>query len=349
MISTQPVFNLKYFQLRKNKIPKDIKCLFYLSWEDALWDILIKKNVKKGSGILIPDFYCGDVEKNINKHGYKTYYYKIDSKLRANKNSFVSSIKKYRPEVIIIFHPVGIKSNLLEDNDWLIRITNGSILVEDAVHRTLDTKDFKIIKKNHFVMDSLRKVVPVQGSRLYGNTNDLNFEVPGIFQSLGYSLKVNTLWLLMTFAWTLNLQKIAERLMIMGYDIIGDAKLPARGPAIGKFFSERLNISTIQNVKSLQVKFYQDNLKDVFPMNIRMSDKDKKHLRGYPFLLPLNRAKKILNYLRKHGLMVRFELDDSPWAKKQKIFYLPLGIYISDKQLIKIVKLTRAALSGNKS
>lgn len=347
MISTQPVFSLKYFQLRKNKIPENINCLFYLSWEDALWDILIQKKVKKGSVILIPDFYCGDVEKNIKLHGYKIAYYKIKSNLKADKNSFLSSISKYKPEVVIIFHPVGIKSNLLDDPDWLAQAVRDSILIEDAVHRALDVKDFMIIKKNHFVMDSLRKVVPIQGSRLYGRIEDLDFEAPVLTQSFIYSLRVNFLWFLMTMAWSLNFQKIAEKLMIKSYRLIGDSILPARGHLTQKYFSDRLDISRIQKTKRQQAIYYEENLGGCLPVKLEISDKNKRHLRGYPVILPSARAGKILRYLRDRGLMVRFELDDSPWAKKQKIFYLPLGVYIGGKQLKEVAALVKSALSTN--
>jgi len=345
MISTQPIFSIKYFQFRKNRIPKDIKCLFYLSWEDSLWDILNKKNIKKGSMVLVPDFYCGDVEANIIKHGYRIAHYKINSNLNADLNSFVYSISKYIPEVIIIFHPVGIKSNLLDRPNWLIKITGNSILIEDAVHRALDAKDFSIIKKNHFIVDSLRKVVPIQGSRVYGRGKDLNFNVPGIFQSFNYSLKVNFLWFLMTLAWTLNFQKIAEKLMIKGYSLIGDSVLPARGSTLARFFSERLNITAIQNIKRRQVNYYEDNLKNIIYKKLKISDKDKKHLRGHPLILPIGRANKILKCLRNNGFLIRFELNDSAWSKKQKVIYLPLGVCMSNKQQIKVCRIIRLCLS----
>ncbi len=344
MISPQPIFSLKYFRLRKNKIPKNIKCLFYLSWEDAFWDILLHKNIKLGSYILVPDFYCNDVEKNIKLHGYKLAYYKINRDLTANKKSFKSVISKLKPAVVVIFHAVGIKNNLLDNPKWLMRTVGDSILIEDAVHRVQDANDIKIYKKNHFVIDSLRKVVPIQGSRLFGKTEDLNFKIPNIFQSLPYSFKVNFFWFLTTLCWTLNFQKSAERLMIKSYSLIGDSILPARGLALGKFFSDRLNISFIQKMKRQQVNYYESNLKDIIPANLKIINKDKKHLRGYPLILPVNYANEILSYLRNNGLMVRFELNDSSWSQKQKIIYLPLGPYLKLKNLIDIVSLVVKSL-----
>jgi len=344
MISVQPVINLKYFQFKKNKLPNGVKELFYLSWEDALWDILIKKDIVKKSTILIPNFYCKDVEKNIQRHGYKIAYYKIKSNLSADKKSFTSSIAKYKPNVIVIFHPVGITSNLLENTNWLIDVTRDSILIEDSVHRTANPNDLKILKKNHFIIDSLRKVVPLQGARIFGRSEDLDFNVPPIFQSIFYAFKVNALWLLMLISWTLGMYKLAEKLMIQGYDLIGDSKLPARGLFINKFLSDRLNISYLQRCKEKQVNYYEKELNKILPVKLHILIDDKKHLRGFPVILPKKHANEILLASKRGGLFVRFELDGSEWAKKQKIIYLPLGIYMTEKQQEKVCDLIKSAI-----
>ncbi len=344
MVSTQPIFSFKYFRFRKNKIPKGLKELFYLSWEDALWDILIKKNVVKGSKILVPDFYCKDVETNIRKHGYEIVYYKIQPNLKVDKKSFVSMVLKSKPSVVVIFHPVGIKSNLLGDTKWLIKTTGSSILIEDAVHRALDTKDFTIIKSNHFVMDSLRKVVPIQGCRVFGRAADLSFKTPSLLQAFKYSFKVNANFLLMNVCWTLGFNRVAENLMIKGYDLIGDSIMPAKGAMFSKILSDRLNVAKIQEQKEKQANFYMTNLKNITSIKLHITNNDKKHLRGYPVVLPVNKARKVLNFLRKCGLMIRFELNDSAWTKTRKIFYLPMGLQIDEKTQTRICNLIKEAL-----
>jgi hypothetical protein len=344
MVSTQPILSLKYFKFKKNVLPENIKGLFYLSWEDALWDILSKKNIKHGSCILVPDFYCSDVEKNMKLHGCRLAFYKINNDLSADKESFVSQITKFKPQVIIIFHPVGIKSNLLENPKWLVKTVGDSILIEDSVHRVVDPKDFKIFKKNHFIINSLRKVVPIQGSWLYGDRADLDFYEPPFYQSFGYRIRVNILWFLMVAAWTLKLFTLAEKLMLIGYDLIGDSILPAKGSYIAKFLAVRLDSRKIEETKNEQVIYYEKELGKILPIKLSISDKDKRKMRGFPVVLSQKNAKNILNFLRGNGLLVRFELNDSGWSKKQKIIYLPLGIYMTRGQQTMVCNLVRSVV-----
>lgn len=336
MIPVQPTLNINYFQFRKNNIPKGVKYLFYLSWEDALWDILIHKKIKKGSKILLPDFYCIDVEENIRKHGYEIVHYNILLNLDADKKSFEQSLIKYKPAIVVIFHPVGIKSNLLSKRRWLKEITGDSILIEDSVHRILSSEELNIVKKNHYIIDSLRKVLPLQGSRLFGSVDDLNFEVPSVFQSFLYRTKVNFFWFLMVVCWTMGLGRMAEKVMIKGYEIIGDSIKPSRGGFLFKILSSHIDFRNIQNIRVKQINYYEKKFGKILSIKLKIKKNDKKHLRGYPIILPAKNADNTLNHLRSHGLLVRFELDGCKWSEKQKIIYLPLGLQInkSDQKTI---------------
>lgn len=319
-----------------------------------MWDILSKRRVSKGSSILTPDFFCRDVEKNIRMRGYVVINYKINRNLTADKKDFEKKINKFKPKVIVIFHPVGIKSNLMDATSWIKKITRESILIEDSVHRIVDPRKVKIIKKDHFVIDSLRKVVPLQGASLYGRVKDLDFDSPPFHQSFIYSIRVNILWFLMIISWTLSsyltgklsrtLGDVAEKLMLHGYDLIGDSPFASGGGFLASLLSKRVNINKIQNIKMCQVIRYENKLGKILPMKLYISDENKKDLRGFPVILPINRASKILESLRKGGLLVRFELDDSSWSRKQKIIYLPLGTQMSIRQQDEVCGLTKAAI-----
>ena len=202
MIPQKPIFLWKYLGFKKNVLPKSVKRLFYLSWEDGLWDILEKKNVRKGSVILVPEFFCGDVENNIKNHGYKIRYYFVSENLQTTDRQLLSAINKFEPKVIIIHHHVGIFNLLLSYKNWSKYVDNSIILIEDCVHRIVEPNQLKFIKQNHFFIDSLRKVVPLQGSVVYGQKNDLNFKQPPFYHSPLYSLKVHLLWIMMNLCWT---------------------------------------------------------------------------------------------------------------------------------------------------
>ena len=325
MIRQKPIFLYKYLGLKRNHLQKNVKRLFYLSWEDALWDILEKKQVIKNSIVLVPEFFCGDVEENIRNHGYRIRYYPVNSRLTTSPKQLITSIKKYNPKVLVILHPIGITNQLFSSHYWAKYLDINTILIEDCVHKIVDPSKLKFIKKNHFIIDSLRKVVPLQGSSLYGKIDDLDFKSPPFYQSIFYSIKVHYLWLLMNFFWFFKITNKARKTMKTGYDLIGDSKKPATGFFLFAFIQKFINIDKIKTIKETQVEFYEKNIKT----NIPYSANDKSELMAYPIRLPL---------ISTPPSPFDFELNDSKWSKKQKIIYLPLGPYLNNQDLQKIVE-----------
>lgn len=340
MLSPQPIQPVKYLGLKRNKVPASLKRLFYLSFEDALWDILEKKRVPAGSVILLPDFYCTDVEVNIKNHGYKVAHYKMNSDLSADFSDFENKLKSKNPAVVIILHPDGITSNLMQKRNWMKGIPDETILIEDCVHRIIDPQKIEIYRKNHFLINSLRKVVPLPGSSLYGRKEDLLFSSPPLRQSLFYSLKVHFLWSLMLIFWSSGQFDFAEKLMLKGYDIIGDSFEPAKGFFIFERLEVYLDIGKIKKIKTGQVKVYEENLNlpVIFPVA------DRGQLRGYPIILRNEISDGFLKNIRSKGLKLRFELEDCEWSQKQKIIYLPLGPYITNSELTKVAQIAADAL-----
>jgi len=352
-MSLKPIFLLKYLGFKKNKLPKNIGRLFYLSWEDALWDILEKKQVKKGSTALVPEFFCGDVENNIKNHGYKIAYYPVSNKLQTTNKQLTESIKNANPKVLIIFHAIGITNKSFNKTDWLKKIDKNLILIEDCVHKIVDPKKIKFLRKNHFIIDSLRKVVPLQGSVVYAQKNDINFSEPNILQSWKYATSVTLLWAIMNFFWGLTqifrrrklsiwFANKANKIMKTGYDLIGNNLLPARGFFVFNFLQQFVDAEMIRQTKIKQVDFYEKRLinlpKNIF-QKVPYNDSDKAELIAYPLVLPIDAADKILYQIQGQGLMLDFELNDSQWSKKQKIIYLPLGPHIKECDLEEIVNV----------
>ena len=344
MISPQPIHLARYLNSKRGKVPVSTKRLFYMSWEDALWDVLEKKHVEKRSYVLVPEFFCGDVESNIISHGYKICHYPVNKDLTSDSKILSEKIKFYNPKVVVILDAVGIKNKLFESLFWMRSMGDDAILIEDSVHRVVNAQDIMFYRKNHFVIDSLRKVVPLQGSCLYGRKEDINFWVPPVTQSWFYSLKVVSLWLLMNLLWHLSMNRIAEKIMTAGYDVIGDAKRPARGWLVFDELQRYLDFKKIYETNRKQVGIYEKELLSLLPVKITYSKKDKKELRGWPIILDLKYAQKVLDYIRAKGLIIRFELNDSKWSKKQKIIYLPLGPYFNYKQQIEVCRIVKNAI-----
>ena len=169
--------------LKFSKTPLSVKAgrFFYHSFEDALWDLLNKKKVPKGSLFLIPDFYCGDVLANIKLHGYKFILYSLDKHFRIKTKVFSKILKKYRPAVVVVFHAAGITSELMTDLSWTKMLGERTLLIEDCVHRVVNPANLKFISDNHFIIDSLRKISPLYGSCIYGTEKGMSY-VPARFK-----------------------------------------------------------------------------------------------------------------------------------------------------------------------
>ncbi len=343
MLSTKPIHLWKYLGLKKTIIPKGIKRLFYLSFEDALWDLLEKKSIKKGSVILVPEFYCPDVEENIKNHGFKVAYYPVDSELTTSQKMLTEAINKYNPKVVIILHPAGIINQLFSKNYWAKKLYNDLILIEDSVHLIVEPKKIRFLKPNHFVIDSLRKVIPLQGSNLYGKREDLDFEAPPIYQSLWYSIEVHALWFMMNLYRNLGLENKAEKTMQKGYDLIGDSIKPAPGFFIFDILSRHIDIEKVKKIKCNQIEFYEKKLKKLtgFVRIPSYEKKSKGELIGYPLILDNNKAERIIGILRSKGVLVRAELEGNVWSRGQKMIYLPLGPYLNNDDLEYVTDICR--------
>lgn len=332
----QPFFHSGYFYSRTSQSPKGVKQLNYLSFEDALWDLLARK-VSPGSVVLVPEFFCPDVEANIRSHGYQVGYYPLDANLQTKPSELLSAVKQTKAQVVIILHPVGITNRLWQEPSWLKSLPDSILVIEDCVHRVVDLEEIEIQRKNHYLIDSWRKVVPLQGAGLYGSVEDLNFTPPPLTQALGYSLKVHTWWVAMLVTWWLagkntRLLHLAERLMIKGYDLIGDSQKPAPAWGVLAWAQHHLNHNQIKKVKDQQMRLYEQQLSSIVSKVgwvVEYLPSDRGQLRGWPVVLDSAFADHVLTKLRQSGVVVRFELVGCKWSESNKIIYLPLGVHLS--------------------
>lgn len=356
MLSLKPIYLWNYLGTKFHSIPSGIKRQFYLSYEDAIWHILSQKHIKKGSIILVPEFFCGDVEENIKSHGYQVRHYRVSKYLIASQTDFVHQLKRHHPTVVIIFHSVGISNHLLSHPLWTKHLSPDTIIIEDSVHRLIDSEKVLLIHPNHLIIDSLRKVTCLQGSVVYGNHDYLDFNEPGILQSIRYRHKVTTLWLLMNMFWlssqithgtkvSSSLAKTANYLMLRGYQLIGDSQLPARGSIIFSLIQRFVDPTKIEFIKSDQVQYYESQLsnlpKSIFSVPTYQST-DRSHLIAYPLVITPKFANKTVKTINNKGLMLRLELNDSVWSQRNKIIYLPLGPHLSSVDLDRVVTIIKS-------
>lgn len=349
----------KYLTFKNTfQLPVHLSARFYLSWEDALWH-LIEVHQLRGKTIAVPEFFCGDVMQNMRDHGLHVITY-ADHSMDPIKSSSLGSGGSSSPlptaDIIVIFHPVGIHNSLIERIDEL----DPKIwVIEDCVHQVIDPSKVKITRKRHLLIDSWRKVMPLQGSVLIGHADDLPIGPPSARPWI-YEYKIITLWLLMQSAALVGWGSAAQRFMRWGYDILGDSPIPGRLPRIFSFLRKYVDYEKIQKYKMTQMQAYHLALDQLIERDPRLftfayTPADWTHMRAFPLGLYLSEVAKpdspssaesadegvvpsrhggtgwgcsadtILSRLRASGLLVRYELNDCIWSEKQKVVYLPLG------------------------
>lgn len=351
MISPQPHGLWNYLGKKQKLFPKNIARKLYLSWEDALWDLLEVKKVPHGSMILLPDFFCMDVVGNMKNHGLTCIFYPVDQSFRTKEAILLSHIRKYQPKIIVIFHAVGIENSLVTTEvKWLSSLSSDQILIEDSVHRVIDPTKVKILRENHFVIDSLQKVLPLPGSFIYGRHEDLDFKQRRSFRTFPYELSVLFWWFLMQIALELKIFNFGEYAMLKVYDIIGDSTEPGQCLGFVEFLHQYIDFEKIKIAKRKQGKIYQQVISSLVKNNpkrffsISLGDTDCEELRGYPLGIFPSSKNDFLLKIRAKGLLLREELADSPWSKDKRVVYLPLGPCLSISDVQKIIQRIFSAL-----
>jgi len=356
MLTIQPPFIGKYFSNNSKITSKNVFFKsFYLSWEDALWHVLKVYNFKKGSVVMVPQFYCGNVVEHMVEHGLKVVTYPVDKYLVTKNKIFRQILLKTKPSIVIVFHPVGIQNMLIKNHkQWASALPAKTVLIEDCVHQIIDPKSIRFINKRHLFIDSLRKVVPVQGSFVYSRQKLPDISGWQNFITLPYRVGVFVLWIIMQinliqahFSKSKNLEKLFNKLaeisMLTGYKLIGSNRLASPGIFFMKKISEKINITLIKKSKILQAKIYKTKIKHLLKTGKfwlpKISKSDYSNLRGFPLIIDISMAYKFLNYMRASGVFLRFELNDSAWSAGQKIVYLPMGLHVSSADVSLIIKL----------
>lgn len=354
MSSLHPTYLSRYISWKKNSISGNLQHFFYTSWEDALWDVLKNFSIAQNSIILLPDFFCGDVIQNMQRHGLQCVFYRMDKNFFTDPQLFSQLIQKHQPQIVLIFHAVGITNQLLTQfSIWKDSLPPSCILLEDSVHRLVRPEKIQLLTPFHFVIDSLRKVSPLPGSNLFMDQT-ISFQQTPISPTRKYRLEVFLWWFVFQFCLkSASLSPVsslkkwwntqAEKAMLAGYEVIGDSDIASPGWQWASFLSRFFQFSEIEKKKQEQVASYEKKLtplwKDSRFFKIPIPEKDWGLLRAYPVGFSLQTADTILASLRKKGLLVRFELNDSPWSTRQKVIYLPLGPHLSTQDTNWVAKI----------
>lgn len=356
MPAIQPPFLPCYFTFRSQyALHEGLAENHYLSWEDALWDIIDIYKIKKGSIVLIPTFWCMDVVKNIGEHGLRCEYYPVDGDFQTSEDELIHAIQTHHPAIVVIFHAVGIRNRLMTtSNDWMNKLRDTQFVIEDSVHSVIDPRELIIKRNRHFVIDSWRKVMPLQGATIYGKKIEIS-KFSHTHKSFSmYSLRI--IWLWMRMQWWLVLSSLkfpnyvlrlvnlktttakkAEKDMLDAYDLIGDSATSCATLWPFIFLRKHINTRHIKDTKRRQVIQYENSLASLWTdkrfIRIKIPADDFDELRGYPICMTLASTDYLIGKLREHGILIRSELEGNPWTQLRKVIYLPLGPYLGSKDI----------------
>jgi hypothetical protein len=110
--------------------------------------------------------------------------------------------------------------------------------------------------------------------------------------------------------------------------------------------AKHIATARVEAVKIQQAHRYLEGVKTLLARSDfwlpTMDVSDYKNLRGFPLVICLSVADRFLTHLRDSGILVRFELNDSPWSEKQKIIYLPMGLHINYSDISQIISVIEA-------
>ncbi len=349
-----------FLRLKRYTLPEGLQQYYFFSFEDGLWELLRQRQIPVGSVIFIPDFYCIDVVENIEQHGYRVVFYPLDEHFQIEAKDFSQLICQHHPRVVVIFHACGITSQLVADDSWPTGMSDEIIVIEDNVQRLTDPEQLTITRKNHLVMDSLRKVSPLQGSMMYGHKS--GFDVAGqiwqphkglaefgyvIAATAWYTLFRMTLGMAMKFE-LVGLTKFAHEVILKKHDdLVGDSTRGYLGWSGAKWVHSHFNFARVAESKTQQVIQYQAEL-DVlltsshaksyfYSIHIPATDFGKLHVFPVGLRRPLSSS--ALNWLHQHGAVVWSKFPDAPWSRSRGVLFLPLGFHVSNADIVRMMNL----------
>lgn len=350
----QPFKVLPFLSWKRQVWPNEFVREYYLSFEDALWNLLPRLGYKRGSKILVPTFYCLDVIENMKAHGYIVDEYPIDSDFSIDESVVNSIIQEIKPDIFIDFETNGIPTHISERISR--KLPFHALIVHDKVHSLISPtiENFPISEK-HLILTSTRKVSPFPGSMaIYSrNARKSIAKLP-----LRYTIKALSLWifylLLLQFAYYLRSRWFAvtaETIIKRHNDLIGDYTNSAPLPAMILSLIDRIDFAKVEASKQLQFEVYLKKFKAIIDESseIWLMDNAVTHQklqRGFPIIVSATYSQKFIDNCRDSGLIITSQSDDLTWSKKQELILLPLGPHLSVKDIELIAEIALKALTN---
>lgn len=354
MINYYQPFLLPFLRAQTYRLPEGISRTYFVSFEDALWVLLRTRNIPKNSVILIPNFYCMDVVRNIKAHGYRIEYYPLDDHFQITEKELQRYVTAHRPRLLIIFHACGITSSA---KDAIGRILAGDrklIVVEDAVHRFINPHTVSLASARHYCIDSLRKVSPLPGSFLYRRSDSPPIKPDPMRREWSYVLLSLAYYALFFACNTLGTMIANPSLIVYAHttilrkhdDLIGDSIGGYAGNPIFSRIHRHSNFESVEQMKEAQVSRYEALLAPLISRyslwyTIRIPQNSRKHLHAFPIGLKHPQLSPVMDAIQSAliglGIPVWFKFPDSPWSNKRGALFLPLGFHMRQTDILRVI------------
>ncbi len=361
MINYYQPFLLPFLRKHTYRLPDHVRQSYFLSFEDALWELLTTRGVPNDSVILVPDFYCLDVVGNIRAHGYRVEYYPMNDQLRTVPAVINQYIRKHKARVLIVFHACGI-TNMRVTKEFLDRYPH-LIVIEDAVQRLVNPEGVRLLSPRHYLIDSLRKVSPIPGSMVYRHVSSPPITKGSpqmgwkyILRTMGYYVHFHVLNACGTILGNARLIIYAhERVLLAHDDIIGNSTRGYGGNPLFRMIHGHFDFETIQRLKVQQITQYVQRARAFIARNpmfyeIHMPRPDRPFAHVFPLGLKHPRLVLMMQYLEHtfhtNGIPVWFKFTDAPWSRKQAVLFLPLGHHVNSRDVRRIFEVLEAAMKA---
>jgi hypothetical protein len=323
-----------------------------MSFQDALWALVkIKFKSKRKLHFLVPDFYCSTVLDNIRARGHRYTYYPLNSNFQISSSKFSQYLWVHRPDIVVIFHPFGITSELISDQSWVQELPGKSLIVEDCAHCLINPDEIQFINTRHFLIDSLRKTCPFQGARIFSKqktrfTNRLHRSNPK-FNRIKYFFSFMVFRIHLWFSYqsrsNTTTAPLYRRLINIYDQMMGTQTEPEPGFSIVKRLVNRINYPKVKNIKSKQVDQYLIAITSLkLPSNIyvpTMPKSDYARLTMLPLCFVGKPPRNLISQLRSQSVDAQYQFSDSPWNHNRRVLALPLGFHVTDTDIINICKI----------
>lgn len=334
--------------------PAKISTELYLSFEDALWSLLPRLGYKKGSKLLIPNFYCIDVVQNIEAHGYVCAYYKLNPDFTYNLSGILAVVEKEQPDIFIEFQPDGLRTSLLSDIER--KLHPRMLIISDRVHSIMTPQEEYIPHSDrHLYLGSFRKVTMLPGTiavftRAARSTKQQSYPWGYLFRALilwwTFIIQIKLSYLLSSP----QMMKLAMRTLTVHDDLIGDSFVSAPIPSWMGFAYEFFDIEKISLCKREQIFIYLKELEPIISKNEwiwlpHYLDESYDNLRSFPLITTYEKGILLEKELEKQQIYRTRQLIGSPWSLKHSLFFFPLGPHLTKNDVQQIARRIKKTLT----